>query len=46
MLAGISPIYRGVMGIDATWKPGYPEPLVMTDEIVRRVDEKWERIWK
>jgi len=46
MLAGISPIYRGVMGIDATWKPGYPEPLVMTDELVRRVDEKWERIWK
>ena len=45
-LAGISPIYRGVMGVDATWKPGYPAPLVMTDEIVRRVDEKWGRIWK
>jgi 4-hydroxy-3-polyprenylbenzoate decarboxylase len=45
-LVGISPIYRGVMGIDATWKAGYPEPLVMTDEIVRRVDEKWGKIWK
>jgi len=45
-LVGISPIYRGVMGIDATWKPGYPAPLVMTDEIVRRVDEKWGKIWK
>jgi UbiD family decarboxylase len=45
-LVGIAPIYRGVMGIDATWKPGYPEPLVMTDEIVKRVDEKWGRIWK
>ena len=45
-LVGISPIYRGVMGIDATWKPGYPAPLVMSDEIVRRVDEKWGRIWK
>lgn len=45
-LLGISPIYRGVMGIDATWKPGYPGPLVMTDEIVKRVDEKWGKIWK
>jgi 4-hydroxy-3-polyprenylbenzoate decarboxylase len=44
-LVGIAPIYRGVMGIDATWKPGYPEPLVMPDEIVKRVDEKWGRIW-
>ena len=45
-LAGISPLYKGVMGIDATWKPGYPEPLSMPDEIVRRVDEKWGKIWK
>ena len=45
-LVGISPLYNGVMGIDATWKPGYPEPLLMTDEIVKRVDEKWGKIWK
>jgi len=45
-LAGISPIYRGVMGIDATWKPGYPEPLLMKEEIVKQADEKWEKIWK
>ena len=45
-LVGISPIYRGVMGIDATWKSGYPEPLVMKEEVVRRVDEKWGKIWK
>jgi 4-hydroxy-3-polyprenylbenzoate decarboxylase len=44
-LSGISPLYRGVMGIDATWKPGYPEPLTMPDEIVRKVDEKWGKIW-
>lgn len=46
MLIGISPIYRGVMGIDATWKPGYPEPLTMPEEIVKKVDEKWGKIWK
>jgi len=45
-LVGISPVYKGAMGIDATWKQGYPKPLVMDDEIVRRVDEKWGRIWK
>jgi 4-hydroxybenzoate decarboxylase subunit C len=45
-LAGISPIYKGVIGIDATWKPGYPEPLVMKPEIVKLVDEKWGKIWE
>jgi 4-hydroxy-3-polyprenylbenzoate decarboxylase len=40
-LIGISPVYRGIMGIDATWKEGYPNPLVMTEEVVKRVDERW-----
>jgi 4-hydroxy-3-polyprenylbenzoate decarboxylase len=45
-LIGISPIYKGVMGIDATWKKGYPEPLVMDPAIVERVDERWDSYWK
>jgi UbiD family decarboxylase len=45
-LVGIAPVYNGVMGIDATWKPGYPEPLSMPEEIVKRVDAKWGKIWK
>ena len=45
-LIGISPIYRGVMGIDATWKPGYPAPLVMTEEIRERVKRRWEEYWR
>lgn len=45
-LIGISPIYSGPMGIDATWKAGYPKPLRMTDEVVKRVDERWEKYWK
>ena len=45
-LIGISPVYKGAMGIDATWKQGYPKPLVMDDDVVRRVDEKWGRLWK
>lgn len=43
---GISPVYKGTMGIDATWKPGYPNPLVMPEEVRRRIDEKWGKIWK
>jgi menaquinone biosynthesis decarboxylase len=44
-LVGISPVYKGVMGIDATWKPGYPKPLAMTEAIKRRVDERWDAYW-
>ena len=43
--AGITPIYSGVMGIDATWKPGYQKPLEMDSDVVRLVDEKWDRYW-
>lgn len=45
-LIGISPVYKGVMGIDATWKPGYPKPLTMTDAVRARVDERWESYWR
>ncbi len=45
-LLGISPIYRGLMGIDATWKPGYPGPLVMPEEIRERVTRRWEEYWR
>lgn len=40
-LKGAVPVHHGPMGIDATWKQGYPEPLEMPAEIVRRVDERW-----
>jgi 4-hydroxy-3-polyprenylbenzoate decarboxylase len=45
-LIGISPIYRGVMGIDATWKTGYPAPLVMSEEIRQKVNRRWEEYWR
>ncbi len=43
---GIAPIYRGVMGIDATWKRGYQAPLEMDPEVVRKVDRRWAEYWK
>jgi 4-hydroxy-3-polyprenylbenzoate decarboxylase len=45
-LVGISPVYGGAMGIDATWKEGYPAPLAMTEEIRRRVEERWDAYWR
>ncbi|MBI3586301.1 MAG: menaquinone biosynthesis decarboxylase [Ignavibacteriales bacterium] len=44
-LIGISPVYKGVMGIDATWKKGYPDPLTMPDKIIKKVDQRWESYW-
>ena len=43
---GIEPVHGGVMGIDATWKAGYPEPLIMDQEIIERVDTRWDDYWK
>jgi UbiD family decarboxylase len=45
-LRGSLPVYSGPLGIDAAWKEGYPEPLVMDERIVKRVDENWERYWR
>ncbi len=41
-MANITPIHEGIMGIDATWKRGYPNPCVMSEEIVKRVDSRWK----
>ncbi len=43
---GITPVYSGVMSIDATWKAGYPAPLQMDPDIVRKVDRRWLEYWK
>jgi 4-hydroxy-3-polyprenylbenzoate decarboxylase len=43
---GARPIYRGQIGIDATWKAGYPAPLVMDDSIVKLVDRRWSDYWR
>lgn len=44
-MQGIKPTYEGVMGIDATFKKGYPEALTMTDEIKQKVDKRWQDYW-
>lgn len=34
---------RGPLGIDATWKQGYPEPVANLPEVIARVDGWWGR---
>ena len=43
---GARPVYRGIVGIDATWKQGYPLPLEMEESTVRLVDSRWHEYWK
>jgi menaquinone biosynthesis decarboxylase len=43
---GARPVYRGVVGIDATWKKGYPLPLEMDESVVKLVDRRWGDYWK
>ena len=34
---------RGPLGIDATWKDGYPDPVGSAPETIAKVDEWWGR---
>ena len=43
---GARPVYGGCIGIDATWKEGYPAPLEMDPSTVRLVDSRWNAYWK
>jgi len=38
---GAKPVYGGRIGIDATWKPGYPPPVTMPEEVVNLVERRW-----
>lgn len=43
---GARPVYRGTIGIDATWKEGYPHPLQMDESVVKKVEQRWAEYWK
>ena len=34
---------RGPLGIDATWKQGYPDPVASPVAVVAKVDEWWDK---
>jgi 4-hydroxy-3-polyprenylbenzoate decarboxylase len=42
-LQGVQPVHEGVLGIDATWKPGYPDAVRANDEVARHVDARWSQ---
>jgi len=45
-MRGAIPVYEGVMGIDASFKDGYPEPLTMPQEIIEKVDSRWNEYFQ
>jgi UbiD family decarboxylase len=44
-IRGARPVHGGPMGIDATFKAGYPAPLVMDPAVVERVDRRWDQLF-
>ncbi len=45
-MIGAQPRWEGRLVVDATWKNGYPSPVLMDTDIVRRVDRRWSEYWK
>jgi 4-hydroxybenzoate decarboxylase subunit C len=39
---GARPVYSGRIGIDATWKEGYPPPVTMPEDTIRLVERRWD----
>ena len=44
-LRGAWPVYRGRMGIDATFKSGYPDTIAMDPAMVELVNHRWHQYW-
>src|SRR3989338_7059968 len=44
-LRGAWPVFRGPLGIDATFKQGYPDPVVMDPAMVEKVSSRWRQYW-
>jgi 4-hydroxy-3-polyprenylbenzoate decarboxylase len=40
-LRGAWPVHRGCLGIDASFKPGYPNAIVMDPDVAERVNRRW-----
>ena len=40
-LRGAWPVYRGCMGIDATFKTGYPDPVESDPQTAALVNRRW-----
>lgn len=45
-LNGAWPVFRGRLVVDATWKNGYPHPVQMDPDVIRKVDQRWNDYWK
>jgi 4-hydroxybenzoate decarboxylase subunit C len=42
-LEGSTIVFDGILGIDASWKPGFPDPCQMLPEVEARVSQNWSK---
>jgi 4-hydroxybenzoate decarboxylase subunit C len=42
-LQGSTIVYDGILGIDATWKPGFPNPCETLPEVEAHVARNWSK---
>lgn len=42
VLHGVRAVHQGVLGIDATWKEGYPAAIEMSPQIEEQVKARWQ----
>lgn len=40
-LRGARAVHSGPLGMDSTWKKGYPEPVEMSPDIIEKVTRRW-----
>lgn len=40
---GMRLVNQGILGIDASWKSHYPQPITMEDSIIKKVRDKWSQ---
>ncbi len=42
----VTPVLRGPLAIDASWKPGYPAPVEGDPTVEETVSRRWEEYWR
>ena len=44
-MEGAAAVYEGPLVIDATWKPGYPDPLETDPDTAALLERRWDEYW-
>ena len=44
-MEGAAAVYEGPLVIDASWKPGYPDPLETDPDTAALLERRWDEYW-